>query len=436
MAMFHRFGVLGFIALAGLGAGGAWYYFAGGSAPYREASSRLDSVLAESRKLGLPFTYAELSPAIPDNENAALIVLPLANKIAGMRIVRSVLEDGPSDPDYKLASSKFRDAFPDLEKVAAAVELPGWRAPREDITVLTQLPELSQLKELAHLMAFRARAAAQAGDVETCLRMVTAGKKLAQHITEDPVLISQLVGIACDAIVHGSAETIADQWHNQPALLKRLEETMAATSLRIDPRNAIRSEFYAVRDLAVNLETYGGLNAFATDATGPATPPDMSKRRTTGLPEGARERAYFAVVAEHYNRAMREIGPEPGIKAGWADRTDRAVADSLQTVEPSEAMLKVFSIQYAMVDRARIKQIAYSRMIQVLCQALRDPKQTPALPEDPFAPRQKLKFRRSGEIIKVWTVGPNGKDDGGRHSMSSGDLVFSYPAHLVQRPAK
>lgn len=420
-------------ALIGLGFGGSLLMRYLREAPYRAASDRLESVLAESRRLGMPFTYEELSPPIPDEENAAVVILPIAARIADRADAWNALGSGPEVEGSALANAKYRESIPDLDQLVRALDRPRWRVHREKFSLSTQMPEFANLRTVARLLDFRAQEAARAGDVETALRMLRAGRNLARFVAQDHLVIALLVASVIDARMCATAEKIAADWKDEPMLLARLEDCVAETTLTFDPRAIICSEFYAAKDVAVNLNAYGGFRAIHDFAGGHDVEINMDRWRGTGLPDTPRDRAYLTKAAEFFNSILTDMGPPPGVNPGWAKRADSLAATIIKTPDPSEVLLSIMLITFEPLEASCLQRAVHPQLVLALIQALREPGTTPTLPDDLFAPGQKVKFRRQGETITIWSVGPDGKDDGGERGNGKDDFAVRYPPRTATK---
>ncbi len=203
--------------------------------------SRFDSMNCEIRKTGQPTTLAELDkwyPEVPASENAANVYQMAFGKyfenIDNKLILACGLAEYPSlgDPipeDVFNASNEF------LEKNREAIALLHRAAEMEKcrfnvdlkLGLGTLLPHLSPLRQGARLLSLESLLSAEKGDSKTAFDATISGLKLPTSLKNEPVLISYLVSIACEAIVFSSLETMLNKVKLSDSQLSELSKCIA-----------------------------------------------------------------------------------------------------------------------------------------------------------------------------------------------------------------
>jgi hypothetical protein len=113
---------------------------------------------------------------------------------------------------------RYQEVFRLADK-AARSETCDWgfaeRIRRKGISTL--LPELQDMRQLARLLALRARVEALDGHTEQAVRALQTGFAAAKHVGETPVLIGSLVGVAMGTVAVKELELLLTQ-ENTPNL--------------------------------------------------------------------------------------------------------------------------------------------------------------------------------------------------------------------------
>lgn len=182
--------------------------------------SELDRRLARLRAEGVPLNAAELDawyPQVPDDENAGKLVL---NALGGFRDAggtalvtdlskRPKRGERPSREALAADETYLQANAPVLAALHAALAHPHARYPVDlKAGFVTPLEHLSPLKKCATKLAVCAEMAAAADQPPRAARILEDELRLAHTLEREPLLISFLVEVACDAITVRSAERI------------------------------------------------------------------------------------------------------------------------------------------------------------------------------------------------------------------------------------
>jgi hypothetical protein len=99
----------------------------------------------------------------------------------------------------------------DLIGFAARKEYCEWDLPLREYNVETRIPELQWLRELARLMALKARVEASRGQFPQAIESIQTGLAIGRHVADGPTLVNGLVGVAIDGIMLQQIQTLVQQ---------------------------------------------------------------------------------------------------------------------------------------------------------------------------------------------------------------------------------
>lgn len=190
------------------------------------SKSRTESRLEKIRKAGYPTTSSELNDwytLVPDVENAALVyqeamdllVQPDRSSPSQPVIGKAEWPEPGSElsPDVEDAIGNYLAANElALEAIRRASNLTQCRYPldfRQGVNLL--LPHLASLKALAQLLRLEAGYYAIHEKPDLAVRSILSGFDLAHSLVDEPLLISNLVRIACVSITLQGLEHVASE---------------------------------------------------------------------------------------------------------------------------------------------------------------------------------------------------------------------------------
>jgi hypothetical protein len=287
------------------------------------------------------------------------------------------------------------------------------------------LPELEQLRHAAIVLSLDARARAAGGDGRGALEDVTAMLGMARHIN-DPVLISVLVAMAIERNA-----------------VKTLEEVLALTTPPTEPLTGLPLADGVSRrrevQRACQMEDAAGGVVFSdapssrwlretTDPVGLAVL-DSPLYRVFLLPDDLAS----------YHRTMKEMSDLAGrpyyeARQGLQELEESfkvrrrgiltmllipAVDKCAAVAAETDAAHRLARLAVA-VTAYRAKHGNYPDRLEDLAPAV-----IPHIPVDPFDGKP-LRLKREGDGLVLYSVGRDGKDDGGAavEAQQQGDLVF------------
>ena len=405
-----------------------------------------NAVAAEARAMRVEAAavmQAALPPAVADAENAAILHAQAAAALAAAPDLTAA--DGPlgqTDPDVAspaVGALLARHAGL-LDTIRRAADMPACRFPRDwtrpSIDML--LAEVQSCRTEGRLLAIAARHEAATGKPAAALADAVRLGRIGRHVGSEPILISHLVGIAIDATALSVVAEIL------PTL------TPADAPLLDDPalRDLVASTPSLVR--AINGEEAFGLSTFANFADGRDGIDCLG--RLAGDPNVAilPQEEPFSLLIDPLSAVWRAF-ILPADIAGYRRRFEAyrqlvtGAVDQSQTwpqiqkqIDGIEAEIsragsdgflsRLIAPATDAVLRSQCMAVARHRAAEVLMAATRErlasgalpesidalvPARLPSVPRDPFTTDAPLHLKATPEELLVWSVGPDGKDDGG-----------------------
>ncbi|MGD0092584.1 MAG: hypothetical protein ABSE73_21930 [Planctomycetota bacterium] len=406
---------------------------------------------AENLKASQAALLALAPPAVPKEENAAEDYA-LAQKAKVPYSSSAALGSPRNDPSTFITKESRLFENPDVQayvaKNAAAIQhlYAGAAKARCNwglnygLGINMLMPHLAQTRDSARLLAIHARASAHAGDHRAAARSIATIYKLAQHVNSDPVLISSLVCIACASIADGTIEAIV-AWdtpdssedlaaYRKAVWLDRHWQTAAARSLACER--------------AMNLYTLDGM------ASGSMPMPGFPGFWAGGfLWYGSDRHCYSAVMDEFIARSLR---------GEWHKDEDMSELIARHQTGPAIMTRMVLPVlarfgQSLMVceERGRVVDAGLA-FLQFRAKYQRDarsldelvPEFLAAVPKGVLSPvplRMRVDPKGVEEIdrltqkrswrdpntIRIYALGPNGKDDGGHNNQWGAPDSGGYP---------
>jgi len=411
---------------------------------------------AEIEKDGVSLDPAALQrPLPPPDQNAAPLYQKLfqllRDKPLGLPIYAQPLTaDHTYTPEQLAVVQKIYDSRPDVwGLVHQAADRPQCVYTRhwsEGFSVL--FPEFQQFREAARLLNTETYLLAAQGRYAEAVQNQTRGFRVAEHAASDPVLISYLVGVACEAIALNGMRGILDKAGPNAAVDASVRQAVEAShprlSLRLSLRYALTGEIVIQATGFQQMHTAldkDGLRGVAEVVTGKTDP--ILKRLTPGTPADRRLAgdwldASEAIILTRMRSllAAADLTPVPRRQA-FAQEAQVAAPDSVLTLL-SNMVLPVF----AQVDSNETRRVALEEVTVAAAVVLASRAKTGAFPDalpEPFADpytSKPLGYRREGaDGFVVYSAGPDGKYDGGKpgEKAAPGQVGFRYP--ILKMPA-
>jgi hypothetical protein len=418
---------------------------------YWQARRHLERAFAQADGLDPSWRLFDLDAeraSIPDEENAALLVVAAHRALPG-RWPNWEAGFGGLPPEEDRRLQKLRDSFTDhlfpprqltavqvkalrseLERAANALaeahKLVGKLRGRHAITIRpdwisTLLPTIQDTRAVGHLLSYEAMLRAHDGDtpgaLADCLAILNAGRS----VGDEPMFIPHLVRIACNAqAVHSLERTLAQGQTAAKDLVHvqdMLEDEAAQPLLLI----AIRGERAGMDLLLAGLE-HGDIPLSHVDPTlgeRAGSGMDLQVERLRLVLPGAitDDRATLLELmtasveiarlpSEQQMPRFRELQASLAEHRGLVRLLMPAEVHAAQAFQRNQAVLRCAAAALA-VEGYRLKHGGWPQTLDALV-----PGWLKAVPVDPYDGKP-LRYRHAAEGVVVYSVGKDGKDDGG-----------------------
>jgi hypothetical protein len=287
------------------------------------------------------------------------------------------------------------------------------------------------MRQAARLLALAARREAADGDACGALRDVVCIQRVGMHAAGEPILVCGLVGQAIDTL---ALQTLAEVLPRLKEQDRALLDGSAGRGLVGTPssyrRHFLGEEAFGLAmfgDLATGgpgmstLALLNGLNAPPGGESPLAEPLSLLYRCFLLPADIAGYRAYMGryqqliagtATAPAYSEFRQQVnGLSDASTLRRAGIVTSVMAPALSNVLRSEmrgrALHRAAEVLVA-ATRARLTGGSLPDAIEALV-----PENLPAVPRDPFTDGKPLLAKRADDKWIVWSVGPDGEDDGG-----------------------
>jgi hypothetical protein len=419
-------GVLGLLLLIALGAGAfGWHRYQTG-AKLRAAEDELDRTqpgwrLAELEAARAPVADADNSAPLIARTTQLLgpswIDAEFQEQFNGLAPERQLNAEQAVSLRWKLDS--LRPALDEARKVA---DRPNGRHPLDyqPNPMYTRLERQQETRGVAVLLQYDAWMRAHDGDRRGAAASCRALFHVARSLGDEPLIISQLVRFAEDAIACEAVERVLAQAELEPGDLKALqrlaeqEEQHPALEIAMRGERAlVHAVFEGLKSGAVSLDdleekrarrgAWDALTAAATQERVRADHPVLLSWMNDAvaaarLPEAEQEAAFAAV-----EKRVQAEKPRAHIAAMLMP----ALSKIEQANRRIKARLRCLAAALAL-EQYRLKHQRWPESLERLT-----PDLLPAVPTDPYDGRP-LRYRRTETGVAVYSVGPDRTDNDGR----------------------
>lgn len=401
------------------------------------AAGELPQTIRDYRAADLPWNAGDIETPVRSEENAAPLLRQAIRLMPGKAADEAFskrFQSGTADP------TPYAQA---LRLVHEAVKKPKLDFRRDwDLGPELLFTEYSPVRRLCTAFAVRAEGRAARNDDAGALRDLEDARRLAVLIGSEPVVISPLVGAASEALVlRGAQKCMAKAARDSERLVAYRAWLAVPTSLP-DLNLALRGDLYRIVTMSRNFDQLGvggGLNpqndidAFANEGPMPTIVP-----RRDGVPGNLRSQAYMARALQMWTELARTTN---GLKAPpeMVGAQARVIGGKYENAKGLshglDAILFPVFIQFSrtnLLTRSR-RAVTLALADAMILHARSGRWPTATSTSDPLGDGP-LKVRFDGKRFRVWSVGRDGKDDGGltREDGSPGhkfsdDEVAVYP---------
>jgi hypothetical protein len=369
-------------------------------------------------------------PEVPADANSARVVVATVDLLPA-RWPAFELEHAFSDvpPEQRLRAADFGQVCNELGELDAALaearklaDLPRGRYALGHPSLNDYPPawhnDLQKGRAVVRLLHLDTLRRADEGDGAVALADCRAMVNVARSVGDEPTGMAVMLRAVYATVACNAAERVLAQGEPPPAELSALQQALEGEDANSDLWQALRGERAILNDVATAIESGqmpppGRLSLSEWDF-----PPDLS-----GPFLRNQCRKEHPVLLSFLTRFVEASRLPPG-----ADRrAEKAIEAEIGALEQSAILVWRLAPGLARVANAHRYKQAHVRS-QIACLAaeryrrahgrwpnsLADlvPTELSAVPVDPFD-GQPLRFRRSAEGVVIYSVGMDGKDDGG-----------------------
>ncbi len=407
---------------------------------------QFERTLQTVRDAGFPATVQELGayyPTPPAEQNAADLyqqsfdAKAVSNDPRFREIEKQtgeVKKGRFAEELHKLAEEYLAANVEKLRILHEAAKLPACRFPLDfsDGSNL-KLPHLAQLRASLRLLSLEAMLAAEDGDMNRALDSLLTAFTVSKAVRQEPLLISQLVRIACDGIACFTVRRAMELGSFSEAQLAQLAAVLKHSE---DPEAMIRG---LAGERVFQLMLYDNPQLFTNDLNktvhGAGTAAGVFLKITGALNRDCdfylrmmdQMIAACRMPAHEAMPVLRRIGTNIQASSSWIPSPARiqlpAFTQVMESRARDEAILRNTAAAVA-IERYRI---VYNRLPEQLADLA--PSFLETVPVDPFDGKP-LRYRRLDAGYVVYSVGYNLKDEEGaeppehRNPRETGDITF------------
>ena len=408
---------------------------------------------ALARQAGMVLTPAQMQqPLPPASRNAA----PLYTKLTAL------LRDKPLGlPKYAEGMDAFHSYTP--EQIASVRRT---LAVRQDVMTLMHqaadrpqcvfvrgwdnpftatFPEYQSMREAARLLKTESYLLARDGKYQDAITNQQRGFRVAEHAASDPVLISFLVGTACNSVTLSGMQSILALAGPDVSVDAEVQNAVAGNSAHLSLRRAMAGETGFGYVCLSRMHTAENQGVEAALAAGGFEDGEAHK----AMSSAAEKQNLHALIDAWQADYLSHIRPFvlAGDQSPLARRAAFAAASSRLDREQKEASGLTHLVSFILLPlfgridenetRSQAKTavtLAAADLLKATAQTSTFPASLPAQFTDPFT-NKPLGYRLEGAGFVVYSAGPGGTFDGGKpgDKRDNRQSVFRYP--LVPRSA-
>jgi len=395
--------------------------------------AKLDAISAA----GYPVTYAELDDwyAIPESaENAADYIIEAFSHYHNLEegeefeltpVVGSAELPARTEPlteeTKALVTEYLADNEQTLELLHKGAAIEHSRYPIDlSKGFETLIPYLSDIRRGAKLLQLKAALHADSAEPELAARSITLTFGLARSLSREPILVSQLVRIACQGLAVSALEHIVNRTEFTGEQLVELSRTLA----NAEDHSTMFRAFAGERCVGVSIFKTPAAQIFQVLDEMGKRPPRLGVLGTalykfTGLAD---------MDAITYLDLMEDYIETTQLPTHQRRSAVGAIGAKIGTIPKIHILLRTFMPSFSRVATIDIRAIAQLRTARAalaieryrlatgnLPGTLADllPTYFDAVPKDPFDDKD-LRYKKLETGFVVYSIGEDGNDDGGK----------------------
>jgi hypothetical protein len=394
-------------------------------APYKRAAATLPEELSAARAAGWAIEPADLAArvAAPEGHNVA----PLYRTAIGL------LQIGPPDHAIREITSgediaSTPETWRELESVLEAAER-GARMSHCDFGrtwqdgVDLELPEYSDLRTLVQLFAARAQVMARDGRAREAFADLDSIAGIARHVSQEPLLVSILVGMSFEGIAHDTLEQVLDARRPSRDTIQLAERFLSQLSELPDLNTVLQSELMLGR---LGIRSSGGGGSRGAQAR----PSQLGAGLMRYTDRQGLHDAVEARLLANYRKIFHALDNHSG---DWKEQElalrkleTEFMADPDPASQEARPILPALQEVTRALGRQHARRCVTAAAVWTLRYRLEQGRLPLALPAeqkfmDPFV-RVRLTYLLQDDGFLLYSVGVDGLDDGGHPSR---DIVFT-----------
>ena len=310
-------------------------------------------------------------------------------------------------------------------------------------------PEFQEIREAERLLNTETYLLAASGKYDEAVKNQARGFHIAEHAASDPVLISYLVGAACESLALRGMQNTLDQAGPNAAVAEAVRQAILSNRPHLSLRYGLTGEVVlqdtGIRQMRAALDKEG-LRVMAAAFQPPNDP--ILKRLTPGAPADRRLAADWldaseAIILTRMGGllAAADLTPVPRRQAFAQDAAAQAAAPkSVLTLLP-DILLPLFAgVQESETRRVAQEEVtlAAAAVLAARAKAGAFPAALPAPSVDPYTSKP-LFYRCEGQSsFVVYSAGPQGDYNGGKpgEKVAAGQSGFRYPVPKTPAPVE
>ena len=394
----------------------------------------LQEAIGEADRLDPGWRLAELDAKraeVPDEQNGALQVMAAAQLIPlrwpqtnfPASLFNEVIQRLPPEtPLNQPRLDNLRAAMSQASQaIGPALQVAKYPTGRHAITwsrdgIGTLLPHAQSARNVADLLTMHALLRAHEDDVEGALVACRACLNAGRSLGDEPTGMSQLVRLGCRGLALHSLERTLAHGEARGSTLSGLQQLLEdeadqpvlLTMARAD-RAITHQGLEAIKSLEFNRRSYGLAQPFGIPDSA-MNWVDAAKARScqATLLRFANQLVEIAKLPPNEQRTRFEALPEPNVDKPAIFRIwgDYSPMNNARTYWNSRALLKC-AIAALAAERFRQAKGRWPKKLQELV-----PDFLRSVPIDPFDGKE-LRVRQLSDGIVIYSVGPDGQDNGG-----------------------
>ncbi|RYG46848.1 hypothetical protein EON79_08995 [bacterium] len=408
--------------VCGLG-GAVIYRFSG--IPERKA---LAIEMKRARALGLPFTSEEMWGApIPASHNAGPLYAQLLSHERQLERTRSAIRRLEATKDRAAMAATLKPVEADLALVERASMLPECQFKRTDGWDVV-FKELMPMRTAVDLLSVRAGIEAEAGDPMRAMATLSHAARAVAHMGKERTLIAKLYQSDMEGSVLRGAQRVLTGFGHRADVREAARKLVRDFGPVPDFREGMRGEWYFQR------QVFAGLDASKIKPSELVSGDSSETSAMTTILRTPVLRARQELVMVRIFLSAYESLPADNAQVMEALKVTATADNKIRTDDFDHTLANNFLAVFSGGPVSTGRALAARRSFVILTYALESsspPRKLPVTgPEaiDPFTGKP-LHYRATKKEVRVWSVGADGKDDGGlvKRTADAEDITALWP---------